>query len=503
MSLAALRNIKIRFRLSISFLTVNALQIIMAMVGIALAGNIYASLQKLQTGAERVTEFNHILDSFQDADSNLKQLILASGTDEIRTAREIVRQNFVTADQQLGHFNERHPLDSKGEETLAILKDQLKKSEAVAEDAIRAASVNDDATALVHLAQFMPLIKETEKAAQDYLEHRNSLNEEIAAKAGADNTNLFYQMIGLTVFGFIFAQIIAALVTGSIVNAIREVSAQLRELSSGDANLTVRIPKRGRDEVTELADNFNAFANKINVILKTVASSVTSVGATSQEIAASSREIESTIKNEQSALEQIVSAINDSATTVVDISKLAQNAANNVKIITKESEDADKVMKDLIQNSSSITQVVKVIDEISEQTNLLALNAAIEAARAGEAGKGFAVVADEVRKLASNTSKSTKEINNVIAVLQGNIQKSQEALTKIGRSIHGINEQVNKVSAATQQQSSTIEEISATVREFSHQMHQTSASVVQSSSATIALAGEASKLSDEVSVFKL
>jgi methyl-accepting chemotaxis protein len=314
---------------------------------------------------------------------------------------------------------------------------------------------------------------------------------------------MFYGMLSLTIVGFLLAQVTAYLVTRSITDAVGAVSHQLHELAQGDADLTVRIPAKGNDEVTELAKSFNEFAQKINNIIKTVRNSVDMVGASSQQIASTAQEIEGNIQHEQTALQQIVAAINDASATVTDVSHMARSAASNVQVIAEEAAQADTVMQELIENSSTITTVVKVIDDISEQTNLLALNAAIEAARAGDAGRGFAVVADEVRKLASNTSKSTKEINQVIAVLQGNIQRTQQALTKISGSIRGINEEVNKVSSATGQQSSTIEEISSTVREFSAQMNNTSAAMVQTSAATNALATEAAKLSDEVSVFKL
>ena len=346
------------------------------------------------------------------------------------------------------------------------------------------------------------------KKALQQLSHRISgyEHEQIssaARKAGDDFHILWVTMLVITTISLLLAQIVSHAVSSSIVDSLSKVVDQLNDLAKGDADLTIRIPATGRDEIAGLATSFNMFSEKMNNILRSVRGSVDTVGSTSQEIASSAQEMEATVQSERNALEQIVEAVNDSANTTVDISKMAEQAANEIRIITTQSEEADTVMHQLIENSSAITNVVKVIDEISEKTNLLALNAAIEAARAGDAGRGFAVVADEVRKLAAHTTKSTSEINEVINLLQINVDRSKDALQKISSSIIGINQQMGQVSSSTHQQSSTIEEISATIQEFSHQMEQTSIAISEASTATTAMADEAAKLSQEVSLFKL
>jgi len=498
-----IRTIPIRWRLRVSFMGINLMQVCMAVIGIFLAGLLFNDISKMADSSDKSNAIQAVVKHTNNAAFGLAQVVIADTEADINTYGSRISQSL----NQIGADVTRISTAYAFNETEAALFNQitpiLSQFLAQSQEFLEYASRNQDDIAKQKLKDVEATLSNLNEAFTQFADYEN----QITAQKGADGSGIydmmFWGMLGLTGIGFVLAQITSYLVTRSITDALLAVSNQLHELAQGDANLAVRIPIRGKDEVTDLARNFNDFAQKINDIMRTVRSSVDMVGSSSQQIASTAQEIEGNIQHEKTALEQIVSAINDASATVTEVSHMAQSAAANVTVIAEEAKQADTVMKELIENSSTITTVVKVIDDISEQTNLLALNAAIEAARAGDAGRGFAVVADEVRKLASNTSKSTKEINQVVAMLQANIERSQQALSKISGSIHGINDEVTKVSGATGQQSSTIEEISSTVREFSAQMNSTSAAMVQTSAATNSLATEAAKLSDEVSVFKL
>ncbi|MBI1364164.1 MAG: HAMP domain-containing protein [Proteobacteria bacterium] len=498
-----IRTISIRWRLRVSFFGINVMQVCMAAIGIILAGYLYTDMIKMSDNAAKANEVQAILKGLNNGALELAHLTIANTEEDIKKQSVHVRTNMDQARAQLKKIAEESQFDAEEAALFQGLQPAIEQFMRESDVIINYAMRNQDTLAFDAILQMDDVLEKVNTSFSTFTSYETERATHMSGEASKIHDMMFYGMMSLTVIGFALAQITAYLVTRSITDAVGAVSNQLNELAQGDANLTVRIPTKGRDEVTDLSKNFNNFAQKINDILRTVRSSVDMVGASSQQIASTAQEIEGNIQHEQTALQQIVTAINEASSTVTDVSHMARSAASNVEVIAQEAAQADTVMQDLIENSSTITTVVKVIDDISEQTNLLALNAAIEAARAGDAGRGFAVVADEVRKLASNTSKSTKEINEVIAVLQSNIQRTQQALTKISGSIRGINEEVNKVSSATGQQSSTIEQISATVREFSAQMNNTSAAMVQTSAATNALATEAAKLSDEVSVFKL
>lgn len=499
-----LRTIRLRLRLGASFAGVNLLQVIMAAVGIILAANLYSNFETLSADTAKLNQIKQVVNTLSAEADKTTQLALEG---RITSAQSQARADAMTmAGQVFAEFEKSVMAESgqSGNETVAKIKSEVQNLISATNKTLIASRRGESPQIMSEYIAAMvqekaELIAASEVFSAEIQEHA----ENALITAEKDFNMMWMMMVGLTVFGFILAQVTAQAVTTSILRPIKQIVNQLKELAHGEADLTVRIPEKGRDEVTDLSHYFNQFCDNLAGVVQSVQNTASIVGSSSHQVASSSQQIEQTVKHEQAALKQIVEAVNESAATTTDISNLTQSAASEITVITEQAKDADSIMQHLIENSSAITTVVKVIDDISDQTNLLALNAAIEAARAGEAGKGFAVVADEVRKLAAHTTKSTEEINKVIEVLQGNIERSQGALSKISGSISDINTQMDKVSASTHQQSTTIEQISSTIKEFSGQMDETSAAVSQSSDATNAMAEEASSLADQISRFKV
>jgi len=340
------------------------------------------------------------------------------------------------------------------------------------------------------------------------------------------------QVVKASVVGIAIALLMALLVlliARSIVRPLQETVHAMANIASGESDLTRTLDTHGQDEVTELARHFNGFTAKLRLVVSQLQVSASALAQSSTDLGSNASQAQERSQQQSQQMELVATAINQVTYGVQDVAKNAEHAASEMRDAEAQAQQgqvnidgslqqidrlsatidqAVEVIRTLAQESTQIGSVLEVIHSIAEQTNLLALNAAIEAARAGEQGRGFAVVADEVRLLAQRTQKSTAEIQSMIERLQGHSEAAVkvigdssrasqqtieqaglagESLNAIGQALRNLNGLNASIASATLQQAHVVEDINQNVTQAAGLSHSTALAAEQSSAASLHL----------------
>ncbi len=329
-----------------------------------------------------------------------------------------------------------------------------------------------------------------------------ALVKNIDTMLSEESAALIQLALVLVITTLILVAIIIMLFTTLVNKPLKEMGAMIHDIAKGEGDLTSRLEVKSKDEIGDVAQGFNSFVDKLHSLIMRVAEVTDKLAGSTDQLARTSAKFTEGSDSQTDQSAQVATAIEEMNVSVTEVARNTSDTSSLAKeakeIAVKGGDIVSEVVKGMVELQSTIkasagtithlgegteqiVEIVNVINDIADQTNLLALNAAIEAARAGEQGRGFAVVADEVRKLADRTTKATKEIaamtDNLQKGTQGAVSSMEKGTKEVARGVKLVDEagaalkdivgMVNTVTAKVEQIAAATEEHSATASEIS------------------------------------
>ena len=512
---------------------------------------IQESSRHISTGnIPKIRLLTQAVNAVQEITRSVGLIVAIDDADFRRASRENIEKQRAIYRDVIGKLDKVPVADTPAgkifSEGFVTFKDAIKECAALNNQAMDAAISGNQRESLRVLKMAVPAIRKVNDASVTLLNSQydtadNRIKKDIIEALNHAQT----VMVGTVVLVIALSILAAVWISRSITCPVNSLKKVLQEIANGDGDLTKRLEVNSRDEIGQVAALFNLFIGKLHDSISNVTNNSLLISAAAVQLHATAQEIARESESAAERVNTVATAGEEISATSSDIARSCSMVANGAREASQSAIDGAGIVNETIavmdqiavrvqesakavaslgSRSEQIGEIVGTIEDIADQTNLLALNAAIEAARAGEQGRGFAVVADEVRALAERTTRATKEIGEMIKTIQNETKAavvamnqgvndvargsekaalSGQALQHILDRVNDVSMQINQVATAAEEQTATTSEISNNMQQISDVINQASKGSHESADAANQLARTSDALKTAVSQFKL